>query len=148
MGGSWMDYSSQVATFDSLFTVAGCAANQVYAVGGQHLYDFDGTSWKRLDSAVIPSSATGVSCSPTEGILVVGGGGLKLRFSYADSTWHDETLSPVFDTDYHGAWVSPADGTMWAVGGNYTSPPSVGTRIGVVDFYGCPAPDGVIASSP
>jgi hypothetical protein len=142
MGGSWMDYSGQVGTPDSLFTVNGCSANEVYAVGGQHVYGFDGTTWKSLPAAVVPSSAVGVACG-TDQVLVVGGGGLKLRFSRADATWHDETLSPVYDTDFHAAFIG-ADGNLWASGGNYNSPPAAGPRIGVVDYYGCPAPSGVI----
>ncbi len=136
-GGQWLDRS--VETGDTLVTVHGCSASEVYAVGGPHLYRWDGTSWGTVPEATFFASAAGVACAPS-GVLVVGSGGLKLRLDRATGEWIDETLQRPNDADLHGAWISPG-GAFWAAGGNYVAPPElIDRRTGVLAYRGCSAP--------
>jgi hypothetical protein len=74
-------------------------------------------------------------------VLVVGNGGLKLRLDRTTGTWINEQLERPWDTDFHGALVAP-DGQLWAVGGNFLTPPAADQRIGVMGSSGCPRPPG------
>jgi hypothetical protein len=134
--GQWIDESDQLDTQSTLSTVHGCSASEVYTVGGQSVYRFDGSRWAKVDAAEVLSIAAGVSCG-SAGVLVVGGGGLKMRLDRASGQWIDDTLQAPYDTDYHGAWVSPG-GADWAVGGNYIAPPSqIDRRTGVIALRAC-----------
>jgi hypothetical protein len=130
VAGEWEDH--RLPTTSPVTTVHGCAADDVWAVAGQKVWRYDGT-WAPVMDTV--AAANGVSCGAA-GVLVVGNGGLKLRF--AGGVWHDETREEPFSTDFHGAWVAPG-GQMWAGGGNFNTPPPI-ARKGVVGLFGCPAP--------
>jgi hypothetical protein len=134
--GAWTDVSPELDTLETLTTVHGCAADDVYAVGGRSIYHFDGARWSRDGRGEILAVPTGVACSP-ETVLVVGSGGLKLRLDRAAGTWIDETFAAPYDTDFHGAWISPT-GVLWATGGDYVTPASAVTRrTGVLARQGC-----------
>jgi hypothetical protein len=132
----WEDRSAELDTIASLFTVHGCAAGDVWAVGGTKVFHYDGAVWSEQAEPEVLAGANGVSCSPS-GILFVGFAGLKMRFDPATSTWHDETFDAPYDTDFHGALVTP-DGEMWATGGNFLQPAAFGRRIGTLGRRACP----------
>jgi len=136
----WDDLSDQLATQASLLTVHGCSADEVYAVGGRALYAWDGSSWAARDDVDPPSFLNGVSCGDAA-VLAVGNGGARVRLDRDAGTWIDDQFADPWDTDYHGAWVSPT-GNLWAVGGNFLLPPGTAPRTGVVAFRGCPRPPG------
>jgi len=132
----WVD-ESLPDVFDTLATVHGCSANEVYAVGGRSLYKRDSAGWAAIQDAQFFALAAGVSCG-ADRVLVVGSGGLKLRLEKSSGVWFDDTLEEPYDTDFHGAWVSP-QGSLWAAGGNYIAPASqIDQRIGVLALRGCP----------
>jgi hypothetical protein len=133
----WADESSQLATRASVTTVHGCSSTDVWAVAGQEIFHFDGTSWSPAPGVQALSGTNGVSCSPAT-VLVVGNGGLKLIFDRATHTWTDDTLVEPYDADFHGALVEKS-GDLWAVGGNFNAPASSG-RSGSIAFFGCPVP--------
>jgi hypothetical protein len=131
----WVDES--LPTLQTLSTVHGCAANDVWAVGGQQIFHRDAAGWTKVPVDVF-AIAAGVSCGD-DAVLVVGSGGLKLRYDRGGDRWFDDTLSAPYDTDFHGAWVSPR-GETWAAGGNYIAPASqIVKRTGVVARRGCGA---------
>ncbi len=139
--GGWSDRSAEVPTFYSLNSVHGCSASEVYAVGGQAIFRFDGSAWAPVTEAqdMISGSAVGVSCGPGA-VAVVGAGGLKLRLDRTTGTWSDDTTQDPWHTDFHGAWVSEL-GEIWTVGGNYTAPASsIDARLGVIGYRGCAQP--------
>lgn len=133
----WQSYSIPELGPISLLTVHGCSATEVYATGGQSLLLWNGVAWAPLPTSLL-APAQGVSCG-ADGVLVVGLGGLKLRYARATETWHDEQFESPWNSDFHGAWMSP-DGSAWAVGGNYAEPASAGVRVGVVAYYGASPP--------
>lgn len=132
--GAWEDWSDPDLTPYTLFTVHGCGADEVYAVGGQRLLGFDGSGWRQLD-VPLATGANGVSCG-ADGVLIVGNGGLKVRFDRAAAAWIDDQFAEPWDTDFHGALVTP-EGSMWAVGGNFIAGTSASERTGVVAYFGC-----------
>lgn len=132
----WVDHSAPQGTRESLLTVHGCSATEVYAVGGPTVFSFDGSAWSAVRQA--PSGANGVSCGK-DAVLVVGNGGLKLRYDKRARTWIDDRLAEPWRTDFHGAWVSPS-GELWAAGGNFLLPSGAGSRTGVVGYFGCRPP--------
>ena len=139
-GNAWTDVSAALVEANmgmpvasNVLTVHGCGASEVYAAAGASLFAYDGVAWRVAKSA--PSGANGVSCG-SAGVLVVGNAGTKLRFDRASNTWVDHRRDEPWQTDFHGAWVSPT-GTLYAVGGNFQTPASVGTRTGVVGRFGC-----------
>jgi hypothetical protein len=138
--GVFVDRSDDLATPASLFTVHGCARDEVYAVGGQSVFAFDGASWARVDEAQAWAGANGVACAP-DGVLVVGLSGLKLRLDRASGAWIDEQLVPPYATDFHGSWISP-EGAQWAVGGDFLSPPGA-ARKGTIATRSCAPPSAV-----
>jgi hypothetical protein len=134
----WVD-ESLPDVFDTLSTVHGCSANEVYAVGGQTVYRRDAAGWAAVPDAQFFAFAAGISCG-ADRVLVVGSGGLKLRLEKSSGVWFDDTLQAPYDTDFHGAWVSP-QGSLWAAGGNYVAPASqVNRRTGVLAVRGCDLP--------
>lgn len=141
--GTWQDFTDADLTFYNVFTVHGCAADEVYAVGGPRVLGFDGTTWRELDVGVAGFSANGVSCG-ADAVLVVGNGGLKLRFDRASMAWIDEQFVDPWDTDFHGALVN-TDGSMWAVGGDFLAPASP-DRQGVIGYRGCEPPPADLKS--
>lgn len=137
-GTSWRDDSGAAGVADSLLTIHGCSATEVYTVGGRSLLRFDGSAWARVDGVDLTSFANGVSCG-ADAVLVTGNGGLKLRLDRTAGTWVNETFDRPWDTDFHGALVAPS-GQLWAVGGNFLTPPSANHRVGVIGAAGCPRP--------
>lgn len=132
--GAFEDHALPTAA--SVLTVHGCTANEVYAVAGTHVWQWDGAAW--LDLPDLPSfaMATGVACGARE-VLVVGVQGVRLRRDRATGAWTDDTLDPFVATDLHGAHAA-ADGTLWAVGGDYLAPGAT-VRRGVVARRACAA---------
>jgi hypothetical protein len=136
--GGFVDHSGELATTTSLLTVHGCAADAVYAVGGQKVFAFDGESWREVEEAQAWAGANGVACG-ADGVLVVGLSGLKLRWDREAGAWIDEQLVPPAGVDFHGAWIAPGGGE-WAVGGDFLTPPGSGRRAGAIAYRGCGAP--------
>ncbi len=132
----WADVS--VSTVSSLLTVHGCSASDVYAVGGQSAYYYDGTSWAELSEPEILGIVNGVSCG-ANAVLMVGNAGLKLRLDMVTGQWINDGFEKPFDQDLHGAWVSPT-GELWAVGGNFNVPAEFGPRIGRIGVYAASPP--------
>jgi hypothetical protein len=116
----------------TLFTVHGCSATEVYAVGGSSVLHWDGTAWSK-EPVDLYNQVFGVSCGPSPQLVLVGSGGLKMR--KVDGAFVDESdKEPAMDL--HAAWAD-GTGTFWAVGGDWFSFPSQGTtRSGVVGRYG------------
>ena len=128
--GKWSDHS--IETRASLFTIHGCSENEIYAVGAQELYFFDGKSWEKREDVEIVNVINGVYCGDDE-VLIVGMYGQKYRMARSTNTWNNEQLFEPWNTHFHGAWISP-EGTLWAVGGDYISPTN---RDGLVAAHGC-----------
>lgn len=136
-GADWAIEGEGLAA-DTLFTVSGCSANEVYAVGGRHVLVSDGSTWSEAPVA-LSNDVNGVSCAAPGEVAIVGFGGLKQRL--VDGTWLDELTDEPFE-DLHATW---GDGdTFWAVGGDWLSKPKPGGREGVVARYGA----GVVSTTP
>jgi hypothetical protein len=133
----WADHSAELMTRESVTTVHGCAADDVWAVAGANVFHFGGARWGPAEGAQPSSSANGVFCG-ADGVLVVGNGGLKLRWVRATNAWSDDSLAAPYYADFHAAWIAPG-GTEWATGGNYNAPASE-PRVGIAAIYGCPVP--------
>ncbi|GAC1585593.1 MAG: hypothetical protein NVS3B20_15090 [Polyangiales bacterium] len=115
----------------TLFTVSGCSASEVYAVGGADVLAFDGARWQK-QSVDLSSAVNGVACSPSVGVTIVGFGGLKQR--RVAGKWIDEFAVAPF-ADFHAAW-SAGGGEVWVAGGDFTSRPAAGPRAGVIARFG------------
>ncbi|MCC6558923.1 MAG: hypothetical protein IT372_38840 [Polyangiaceae bacterium] len=131
-GATWERQDDPSLTTSTLFTVNGCGASEVYAVGGQAVLRSDGAAWTRLD-VDLSSSVNGVACGGPGDVAIVGFGGLKQRL--VDGAWINEfTVQPY--QDLHAAWAE-GGGAFWAVGGDFISSSSPGQpRAGVVARYG------------
>jgi hypothetical protein len=115
----------------TLFTVSGCSATDVYAVGNFDVLHYDGASWSRAD-ATLTGGVNGVSCDPSGVVTIVGSGGLKQRL--VDGAWKDD-FSSVPYSDLHATW-SDGSGAFWAVGGAFIGLPKPETpREGIVARY-------------
>jgi hypothetical protein len=116
----------------TLFTVHGCSAAEVYAVGGSAVLRSDGQAWSRLE-VDLGNSVNGVACGGPGDVAIVGFGGLKQRL--VDGAWVDEfTLEPY--TDLHAVWAE-GGGSFWAVGGDFLSSPMADRpRKGVIARFG------------
>jgi hypothetical protein len=139
----WEDRSSDVMTQASPFSLSGCSSSEVYAVGGQQVFMFDGQRWRTGDVEV-PSMAIGVACG-VGSLLVVGTDGLKLRYDKETMEWHDDQVMEPFDEALHAGWIAP-DGSYWAVGGNFLIR-SASKRTGVVAYRGCRPPPASIETT-
>ena len=114
----------------TLFTVTGCSATEVYAVGGRQVLRSDGQSWSQVPIELF-NDVNGVSCKAPGEVAIVGFGGLKQRL--VDGSWIDEFTIEPFDP-LHATW---SDGeAFWAVGGDWLSKPKPGPREGVVARWG------------
>ncbi len=133
--GVFVDHSAEITSAASLLTVHGCSADEVYAVGGAHVWRWDGATWGEITGLPGFAGASGVACGERE-VLVVGLQGLKLRLDRAGGTWLDEQFAEPWDVDFHGAWAAPG-GALWAVGGDFLAPPSGGARRGLVARRAC-----------
>jgi hypothetical protein len=128
----WVDESDASLAGGTLFTVHGCSATEVYAVGGANLLRFDGSMWTKVDAS-LTNGANGVSCSSPGVLAVVGFGGLKQRFD-AGMWTNDFALAP--HGDLHAVWAD-GEGSYWAVGGDFISKATPNTaRNGTIARYG------------
>jgi hypothetical protein len=117
----------------NLFTVYGCSATDVYAVGGTDVLHSDGGgTWTKV-AVTLGNSVNGVTCNPGGAVLLVGFGGLKQRL--VGGTWVDEFTTPPYD-DLHGSWADGA-GAFWAAGGDFSSSAAPGVaRKAAIARYG------------
>jgi len=137
--GGWALESDPPLATGTLFTVYGCSASEVYAVGGKDILKSDGSAWTRLDVTIF-NGVNGVSCGAPGEVAVVGNGGLKRRL--VDGEWTDELADEPYG-DMHAVWADGA-GAFWAVGGDFFSKPAAGMpRKGLVARFG----KGQVASS-
>jgi hypothetical protein len=138
-GAAWSLESDPALTQGRLFTVAGCSAAEVYAVGGSAVLRSEGQGFMKVD-VTLSNLVNGVACGPSGSVAIVGDGGLKQRL--VDGAWINEFAIMPYD-DLHAAWADGA-GAFWAVGGDFVSGPAGGVkRRGVVARYG----EGAVASS-
>jgi photosystem II stability/assembly factor-like uncharacterized protein len=118
-----------------LFTVAGRAANDVWAVGGlgnAAVIHFGGSVWSTASDAVLTDAPglAGVSVDGDGTVAMVGAGGAKFRGRAGALV--DESAQATRD-DLHA--VSLVNGELFTVGGNYQAPPGA-PRQGVVAHFG------------
>ena len=138
-GSTWDLESKTPLATGTLFTVTGCSAHEVYAVGGNDVLRSDGTTWQKL-VVDLSSGVNGVACVAPGELAIVGFGGLKQRFS--GGKWIDEFSVAPF-TDLHAAWGDPASKSFWAVGGDFLSEAApMKARRGVVARFGVGAMGG------
>ena len=141
VGETWRLESDDALSTDSLLTVTGCGASEVYAVGGLSVLRHDGTAWSRVDAAPT-GSVNGVACDDTGQVLLVGAGGFKRR--RVDGVWRDELTQPP-TVDLHAAWAD-GRGAFWVGGGDFvTGPVADRRRRGVVGRFGTDGVTGVIS---
>ena len=132
--------SKDSLTTDTLLTVSGCGASEVYAVGDLSVLRHDGKSWSRVDFAPT-GSVNGVACDGAGQVVLVGAAGFKRRL--ADDVWRDEPNQPP-TADLHVAW-SDGSGAFWVGGGDFVSQPDNGKRRrGVVGRFGVGHVDGFV----
>ena len=138
-GATWSLESDPGLTQGRLFTVTGCSAAEVYAVGGSAVLRSEGQGFVKVDVA-LTNLVNGVACGPSGSVAIVGGGGLKQRL--VDGVWVDEFMIMPYD-DLHATWTDGA-GAFWAVGGDFFSTPTAGEkRRGIVARFG----EGTVASA-
>jgi hypothetical protein len=114
-----------------LFTVSGCAADDVFAVGGSSVIHRDASGWSKV-TIDLGNQVNGVACGPKGSAVIVGFGGLKQRLS--GGQWIDEFDKEPY-SDLHAAWAD-GQGAFWAVGGDFLTPAKPDTlRKGVVARY-------------
>ena len=132
-GTTWaLEANSPPLATGNLTTVQGCSASEVYAVGGQDVLAWDGTSWTRA-GVTLENGVNGVSCASPGNVVIVGFGGLKQRL--VGGAWVSDFSSDPHQ-DLHGVWADPAGG-FWAVGGNFVGDPVPGaSRAGTIGYYG------------
>ena len=132
-GTTWaLEANSPPLATGNLTTVHGCSASEVYAVGGQDVLAWDGTSWTRAN-VTLENGVNGVSCASPGNVVIVGFGGLKQRL--VGGTWVSDFAADPHE-DLHGAWADRT-GAFWAVGGDFVSDPVAGgPRAGTVGHYG------------
>ncbi len=129
--GAWIDHA--LDTPASVLTVHGCSADEAYAVGGRHVWQWDGAAWTEVAGLPAFALATGVACGERE-VLVVGAQGVRLRRDRATGAWSDDQLEPFVGADLHGAWAAPG-GELFAIGGDYLLPAT--SRRGVLARFAC-----------
>lgn len=131
-GATWTLESSPPIAKGTLFTVNGCSATEVYAVGGQDVLESDGTTWKKL-APPLSNQVNGVSCGAPGEIAIVGFGGLKQRL--VKGAWVDDFLAAPHG-DLHATW-GEGGGVFWAVGGDFISKPvPMKPRAGIIARFG------------
>ncbi len=139
-GTSWVLESQPPIAEGTLFTVTGCSATEVYAVGGQDVLRSDGKTWKKL-TPPLGNQVNGVACDAPGEVAIVGFGGLKQRFS--SGKWSDDFVKEPHG-DLHATW-SDGHGSYWAVGGDFISKPApMKPRAGIVARFGVGAVPSVI----
>jgi photosystem II stability/assembly factor-like uncharacterized protein len=136
-GQSFTSQPTGLSEAQTLFTIAGRAANDVYTVGGLGsaiALRYDGTSWSPLPDALLAmiDPLAGVAVDADGTLLLVGANGTALRGKAG--ALKDESRLAATD-DFHGAAI--ASGQAFAVGGNYFAP-APAARHGVLAHYGDP----------
>jgi len=127
--GTWAREANQpVIATGTLLTVFGCDDGRVFAVGGRDVLVKQGGAWSRLGDAPLFNDVNGGACAKDGSVVLVGLGGMKLRF--VQNAWTDDATQKPF-TDLHGAFVDD-EGTLFAVGGGYLGSPRAGARRGGV----------------
>jgi len=134
-GSAWTKMDTGLPPSTTLFTVFGRARDDVYAVGGLGIgvaLHFDGNAWSKIVDPTLaqPSGLTGVTVGPDGTLLIVGGGGTKLR-GKPGALVDDSAESP--HDDLHAAFF--AGSTAFVVGGGYLAPAGA-ARHGVIGRYG------------
>ncbi len=130
-GSEWVLESDPPVSSGTITTVHGCAATDVWAVGGRDLLHYDGAAWTRLDRT-LTNDVNGVFCGGG-GVGIVGMGGLKQR--YDGSAWTDDFAADPHG-DLHAIWRDET-GAYWAVGGEFIGSPKPNVkRNGIVTRYG------------
>lgn len=133
-GPTWTLESEPPIAGGNLTTVHGCAADDVFAVGGRDILHYDGATWSKLDKG-LGNDVNGVFCAQGGDVsaAIVGMAGLKQRL--VDGTWQDEFVRAPHG-DLHAVWADET-GAFWAVGGEFVSSPKPnGARNGIVARYG------------
>lgn len=130
--GGWVLEAEAPLVKANLLTVSGCSRGDLFAVGARTVMHGDGASWSPLE-LTLSGMVNGVSCGASGDVVLVGSGGLKMRRE--GGRWVDDFEQQPF-ADLHSAYAS-ADGSFWAVGGDFSSPPAAGrARQGVVARFG------------
>ena len=134
-GSAWSKMDSGLPPSTTLFTVFGRAHDDVYSVGGLGLgvvLHFDGAGWSKLSDPVLNEigGLAGVSVASDGTVLIVGGGGTKLRGK--PGALVDESTEVPHD-DLHAAFFTGE--TAFVVGGTYLAPAGA-ARHGVIGRYG------------
>lgn len=130
-GKEWAQQSSGLPPSTTLFTVAGRAADDVYAVGGFGqgiMLHYNGRLWQPVDDPALVEvgGLAGVGVDTDGSVVVVGASGTKLRGM--PGALQVDSNAPPHD-DLHATFI--AQGHALAVGGNYLAPPGA-VRHGVV----------------
>ena len=138
-GETWTLETPPSGVNATFFTVHGCSADRVYAVGGVNVLRTSGDGVWQKEAVEVGNGVNGVSCAapaepPNGGLVIAGGLGLKQRF--VGGQWVDEFTKPPY-VDLHGAWAA-SDGSLWVVGGDWVSASAkpFEPREGVVARYG------------
>jgi hypothetical protein len=131
-GATWALESDPPLAGGTLFTVAGCSAEEIYAVGNYDVLRSNGKAWEKLDIELL-AGVNGVDCTAPGEVVLVGFGSLKLRRT--GGAWIDDSVLPP-NKDLHAAWAD-GTGTLWAVGGNWLTMATPGApREGIVARFG------------
>ena len=133
-GETWTLETPPDGVSTTLFTVHGCDAERVYAVGGLYVVRTSGNGTWEKEPLTLGNGVNGVSCAAPEHLVIAGGLGLKQR--YVDGAWIDEFTEPPYE-DLHGTWAA-SDGSLWVVGGDWVSadPVPFEAREGIVARFG------------
>lgn len=140
-GDAWTAQDSGVD--ETLVTVAGTSADDVWAVGGFAegilLHSDDGgETWEPDDSIAFGLGLTGVDTRASGDVFVVGLNGQRARLE--DGTWADHSTEAPH-VDLHSIWIDPTGESGFAVGGNFTAPATtVARRLGAIVRIGEPVP--------
>jgi photosystem II stability/assembly factor-like uncharacterized protein len=134
-GQTWTPQPTGEPPSTTLFTVAGRSPTDVYAVGGfghPVALHYDGTTWSPLSDPALSqaSSLAGVSVDTDGSVILVGASGTRLR-GHPGSLLDDTDFAP--RDDLHA--TAFIHGQIFAVGGNYVSPPG-SPRHGVIAHFG------------
>jgi photosystem II stability/assembly factor-like uncharacterized protein len=134
-GHTWTSQPTGEPASTTLFTVAGRSPTDVYAVGGfghPVALHYDGTTWSPLSDPALAqaSSLAGVSVDPDGSVILVGASGTRLR-GHPGSLLDETDFAP--RDDLHATAFTHHE--IFAVGGNYVSPPG-SPRHGVIAHFG------------
>ncbi|MFO0648072.1 MAG: hypothetical protein U0326_17670 [Polyangiales bacterium] len=121
-GSAWSQVSIPTTARGPLFTVHGAGALRV-AVGGNAsgiLLENSGNDWRQVELDGAPRLA-GVHVPASGAALAVGSqGSVFLRHN---GSWRAVARPPHTELEFHGAWIEPGTGAVWAVGGQTQATP-------------------------